>query len=37
VALGRDLFYRMRSIDPAETGTQARDALLAALAASDKP
>jgi enoyl-CoA hydratase/carnithine racemase len=35
VGLGRDLYYRTRGLAPAETRQEARDALLAALAAAD--
>jgi enoyl-CoA hydratase/carnithine racemase len=36
VALGRDLYYRLRGVDPAESLKEARVALLAALTAKDR-
>jgi enoyl-CoA hydratase/carnithine racemase len=35
VALGRDLYYRMRCLEPADAAADARSALLAALATAD--
>ena len=37
VALGRDLYYRIRGFEPLDAAAEARAALLAALAAADEP